>query len=111
VITQSSSATVNVSVGDEVEVELVSQSFGRDGHIVPWGRPTLSDLAILVPNSSPSAVVCPQHATCAFFSAYMQGVISIQAIGPSGIVCDQHGNECIGVMPALWKVNVQVGAS
>src|SRR6202035_785747 len=49
VLSGSTVATKTAEVGDLVEVELTSHSYGRNGTIIPWSTPTSVHPAILAP--------------------------------------------------------------
>jgi hypothetical protein len=110
VITGSSAAVAAASVGDLVEVQLTSGAFGRDGHVVPWGTPISANPAILTPTRSSSGIACRPEATCTFFAARGPGDATISAIEPSGILCNKHGDDCVGVTAPLWRVDVDITA-
>jgi len=95
-------------IGTTVEVVLTSASYGRDGHLVPWGRPASSAPGILAPTGAPGGVECPADATCSFFVARNLGAAILSAVGPSGILCTPEHTRCIGVTAVLRGFRVRV---
>jgi hypothetical protein len=108
VITESTKTESVAKVGDVVEVELTSASYGRDGRLVPWSRPTAGAPALLVPTGSPRGVNCPPDATCTFFVARGVGAVTVSAVGPSGILCTATGTRCIAVSAVVRRFTVRI---
>jgi hypothetical protein len=111
VITESTATETVAKVGDVVEVELTSASYGRDGRLVPWSAPTVDAPGLLVPAGSRPGVSCPPHATCTFFVARGAGAVIVSAMGPSGILCNATGHRCIGVTAVIRRFAVRIDAA
>ena len=112
VITQSTTTPTVATVGETVVVALVSASYGRDGRVVPWGRPVSDAPGVLAPTGTggPAGVACPRPATCTAFTARTVGVATVTAVGPSGILCTRPGGHCMAVAAVRRRFVVRVVA-
>jgi hypothetical protein len=109
VVTDQTSSPVQVSLGDTVDEQLVSHRYGRTpGQIVPWGTPTSSEPPVLTPTAVPAGVACPTGATCTAFAVVAVGAATLSAVGPSGIICDRQGQNCVGVSAVDLRIQVDV---
>ena len=108
VITLSTPGPTLVVVGQPVVVELRSESYGRDGHVVLWGEPESSNHAVLAPAGRPRVSPCPAATTCGAFVGSAPGVATVSAPGPSGVVCTARGNRCVGVTAVIRRFVVRV---
>lgn len=108
VITEATATETTIAVGGAVAVELASSSYGRDGHLVPWGRPSSSAPSVLAPSAPASTFACPADATCTVFVGRSPGSATVSAVGPSGILCDANRSRCIAVAAVFRRFVVQV---
>jgi hypothetical protein len=102
---QTTNTTVAAVPGQEINVVLHSQSRNPAGAIVPWSDPQVSDPAVLPTRPGPA---CPTDAVCAWLRAANKGTATIEAVGPSGIVCSTPGR-CVGITAARKVFTVTVG--
>jgi len=108
VLSNSTVGLTSVHVGDLVEVDLTSQSFNRDGSIVPWSTPTSTDPAILAVTKSRVGGGCPAGSTCTFFTASHPGDATVLSVGPSGMLCNSQGSDCVAVTAETRQFHVRV---
>lgn len=111
VVTAGMYGPLAVALRDVIDVELVSDSHGPHGVLVPWRTPTSSDPAVLRPDESSGSPSCPAQATCTAFVAATLGVAMIQIVGPSGLICDDSGTHCFGVAAIAYAISVTVAST
>jgi len=99
---------LTVALHDVIDVELVSTAHGPQGVLVPWRTPTSSDPAVLSPDEPIGLPSCPAPATCTAFLAATLGVAKLRIGGPSGILCDDAGANCVGVAAIGYDISVTV---
>lgn len=100
--------TLTVALHDVVDVQLVSTAHGPRGALVPWQTPTSLNPAVLTNGEPIGLPLCPAHATCAAFLAAAPGVGKLQAVGPSGLLCDDNGGNCVAVAAIVYDLSVTV---
>ena len=108
VLTEGVYGSLNFELHDVIDLELVSDSHGPNGALVPWQIPTSSDPAVLTPDHPAGLPPCPSAATCTAFAAAALGVANLQIIGPMGILCDDAGANCAGVAPIAYAIESTV---
>jgi len=99
---------LTVALHDVIDVQLVSADHGPHGVLVPWHAPTSLDPAVLTSGEPTGLPLCPAHATCAAFIAAAPGVGKLQAVGPSGLLCDNNGGNCVAVAAIVYDLSVTV---
>ena len=107
-VTESVHGPLTVALHDVIDVQLVSTAHGPHGALVPWQTPTSLDPAVLTPGGPTGLPSCPAHATCTPFIAAALGVGKLQAVGPSGLLCDDTGANCIAVAAIVYDISVTV---
>lgn len=108
IVTEGVYGSLNFELHDVIDVELVSDSHGPDGGLVPWQTPTSSDTAVLTADHPAGLPPCPDRATCTAFTAAALGVAKLLIIGPMGILCDDTGANCGGVAPIGYPITITV---
>ena len=108
VLTEGVYGSMHFELHDVIDVELVSDSHGPNGALVPWQTPTSSDPGVLAPDNPAGLPPCPDRATCTAFSAAALGVVKLLIMGPMGILCDNAGANCAGVAPIAYPITITV---
>ncbi|HEY5455203.1 MAG TPA: hypothetical protein VIJ96_07025 [Acidothermaceae bacterium] len=108
ILTEGVYGSMNFELHDVIDVELVSDSHGPNGGLVPWQTPTSSDPAVLTPDDPVGLPPCPDWATCTAFTAATMGVAKLLIIGPMGILCDDTGSNCAAVAPIAYPITIAV---
>lgn len=108
VVTEGVRGPLTVALHDVIDVQLLSTAHGPHGALVPWHTPTSLDPAVLTPGEPTGLPLCPAHATCAAFIAAALGVAKVQAVGPSGLLCDDTGANCVAVAAIVYDISVTV---
>jgi hypothetical protein len=107
-VTEGVRGPLTVALHDVIDVQLVSTAHGPHGALVPWQTPMSLDPAVLTPGRPTGLPLCPAHATCAAFIAAAPGVGKLQAVGPSGLLCDDNGANCVAVAAIVYDISVTV---
>ena len=108
VVTESVRGPLTVALHDVIAVQLLSTAHGPHGAFVPWQKPTSLDPAVLTTGEPTGLPLCPAHATCAAFTAAALGIGKLQAVGPSGLLCDDTGANCVAVAAIVYDISVTV---
>ena len=108
VVTEGVRGPLTVALHDVIDVQLVSTAHGPHGALVPWHTPMSLDPAVLTTGEPTGLPLCPAHATCAAFIAAALGVAKVQAVGPSGLLCDDTGANCVAVAAIVYDISVTV---
>jgi hypothetical protein len=108
VVTEGVRGPLRVALHDVIDVQLVSAAHGPHGAFVPWHTPMSLDPAVLTPGEPTGLPLCPAHATCATFIAAAPGVGKLLAVGPSGLLCDDTGANCVAVAAIGYEISVTV---
>ena len=108
VATEDVRGPLTVALHDVIDVQLVSTAHGPHGALAPWHAPMSLDPAVLTTGEPTGLPLCPAHATCAAFIAAAAGVGKLQAVGPSGLLCDDTGANCVAVAAIVYDLSVTV---
>lgn len=108
VLTEGVYGPLNVELHDVIDVELVSDAYSPDGGLVAWRTPTSSDPAVLTPDDPAGLPPCPSKATCTAFTATALGVANLLIVGPTGLLCDATGANCVAVAGIAYHIAVTV---
>jgi hypothetical protein len=108
IITEGVYGSLDFELHDVIDVELVSNSHGPNGGLVPWQTPTSSDPAVLTPDHPDGLPPCPDRATCTTFTAAALGVAKLLIVGPMGALCDDTGANCVAVAPIAYPITIHV---
>jgi len=108
VVTEGVRGPLTVALHDVIDVQLVSTAHGPHGALVPWHTPTSLDPAVLTTGEPTGLPLCPAHATCAAFIAATLGLGKLEAVGPSGLLCDDTGANCVAVAAIGYDISVTV---
>ena len=108
VVTEGVRGPLRVALHDVIDVELISTAHGPHGALVPWQTPTSLNPAVLTPGEPTGLPPCPAQATCAAFIAAVLSVGKLQAVGPSGLLCDDAGANCVAVAAIVYDISVTV---
>jgi len=108
IVTEGVYGSLDFELHDVIDVELVSDSHGPNGGLVPWQTPTSSDPTVLAPDHPAGLPSCPDRTTCTAFTAAALGVAKLLIIGPMGILCDDAGANCAGVAPIAYPITITV---
>lgn len=108
VVTADMHGPLTIALHDVIDVQLVSTAYDSHGVLVPWRTPTSSDPVVLRADEPASLPACPADASCTAFVAAALGVAKLQGMGPSGLLCDDAGANCVAVAAMGIDISVTV---